>query len=122
VARYTENVIVDKPFVDVWRAVHMALTIHRWNIVNVRDNTFFLKERMSFETMLWRNPCRFGVHVRREDDTRTLIMFIGSTLGFGPLPKRRLRQVTAGLKAQILGVIDQLPDAPPEPAAPPAAP
>jgi hypothetical protein len=122
VARYTETVAIDKPFVDTWRAVHAALTIHNWNIVTVRDNTFFLKERMSFETMLWRNPCRFAVHVRREDDTHCTLYLVGSTLGFGPLPKGRLRKVTAVLKTQLLGTIAQIPDEPPEPAAPPAAP
>lgn len=121
-ARYTENLAVDKPFVDAWRAVHVSLTVHNWNIVTVRDNTFFLKERMSFETMLWRNPCRFAVHVRREDDTHCTLYLVGSTLGFGPLPKGRLRKVTAVLKTQLLGTIAQIPDEPPEPEAPPAAP
>jgi hypothetical protein len=120
VARYTENLAIDKPFVDTWRAVHAALTIHNWNIVAVRDNTFFLRERMSLTTMLWRNACRFAVHVRREDDTHCTMVLVGSTLGFGPLPKRRLRQVSDGLKAQLLGVIAQIPEEPPEPAAPPA--
>ena len=121
-AKYTENLAVDKPFVDTWRAVHVALTIHNWNIVTVRDNTFFLKERMSLETMLWRNPCRFAVHVRREDDTHCTVYLVGSTLGFGPLPKGRLRKVAAVLKTQLLGTIAQIPDEPPEPAASPAAP
>ena len=76
---------------------------------------------MSFETMLWRNPCRFAVHVRREDDTHCTLYLVGSTLGFGPLPKGRLRKVTAVLKTQLLGTIAQIPDEPPEPEAPPAA-
>ena len=109
-AKYTENFIADRPFADVWRAVHVALTVHNWNIVNVRDNTFFLKERLSFETMLWRNPCRFAVHVRREDDSRSQVFLIGSTLGFGPLPNGRLRRVSEVLKSQLLGTIAQIPE------------
>ena len=113
-ARYTENVIVDKPFADVWRAVHMALTLHRWNIVNVRDNTFFLKERLSFETMLWRNPCRFAVHVAGDGETRAKIHLIGSTLGFGPLPKGRIRRVAESLKGGVLGMIARIEPSPSE--------
>ena len=114
-AKFTENFIAEKPFADIWRAVHVALTFYNWNIVNVRDNTFFLKERLSFETMLWRNPCRFAVHVRREDDSRTQVFLIGSTLGFGPLPKGRLRRVSDILKNQLLGTIAQIPEEPDEP-------
>lgn len=104
-ARYTENIAVDKPFADAWRAVHAALLAHNWNIVNVRDNTFFLRERMSFETMLWRNPCRFGVHLAGDGENRTVIHLMGSTLGFGPLPKGRIRRVAAILKGQLLGAL-----------------
>jgi hypothetical protein len=102
VARYTENLIVDKPFELAWQRVRGALMAYNWNIVTVRDNTFFLKERMSFETMLWRNPCRFAVHLRPEDENRTLLHLMGSTLGFGPLPKGRVRRVTEILKNQLL--------------------
>lgn len=108
VARYTENIPIDKPFVDTWRAVHLALMAYNWNIVTVRDNTFFLKERMSITTMLWRNPCRFAVHVRREDDTHCTLFLVGSTLGFGPLPKGRIRQISAVLKSQLLAGIAQI--------------
>ena len=113
-AKYTENLAVDKPFADAWRAVHGALLSHNWNIVNVRDNTFFIKERLTFETMLWRNPCRFAVHVRREDDQRSMIYLIGSTLGFGPLPKGRVRRVAETLKGQLLANIARLPETQPE--------
>jgi hypothetical protein len=102
VARYTENIAVDKPFAEAWRRVQASLTAHDWNIVAVRDNTFFLKERMSFETLLWRNPCRFAVHLRPEEDNRTHIHLMGSTLGFGPLPKGRVRRVAEVLKGQLL--------------------
>jgi len=111
VARYTENVAVDKPFADAWRGVHGALVAYNWSIVTVRDNTFFVRERLSLTNMLWRNPCRFAVHVRREDDTRTLIYLIGSTLGFGPLPKGRVRRATEILKGQLLGALAQMPQA-----------
>jgi hypothetical protein len=104
-ARYTENISVDKPFADAWRAVHAGLLAHNWNIVNVRDNTFFLRERMSFETMLWRNPCRFAVHLAGDGETRTLIHLFGSTLGFGPLPKGRIRRIAEVLKGQLLAAI-----------------
>jgi hypothetical protein len=119
VARYTENLAVDKPFADTWRAVHMALVAHNWNIVNVRDNTFYVRERLSFTHMLWRNPCRFALHVRREDETRSVVYLIGSTLGFGPLPNNRIRQVAAVLKGQLLGVIARIE---PEPSAEDARP
>lgn len=114
VARYTENIPIDKSFVDTWRAVHLALMAYNWNIVTVRDNTFFLKERMSLTTMLWRNPCRFAVHVRREDDTHCTLFLIGSTLGFGPLPKGRIRQVSSVLKSQLLAAIAQIEPEKPE--------
>ena len=104
-ARYTENITVDKPFADAWRGVHAVLLAHNWNIVNVRDNTFFLRERLTFETMLWRNPCRFAVHLAGADDNRTVIHLIGSTLGFGPLPKNRVRRVAEVLKSQLLGAL-----------------
>jgi len=111
-ARYTENLAVDKPFADTWRAVHAALVAHNWNIVNVRDNTFYLRERLTFETMLWRNPCRFAVHVAGDGETRSVIHLFGSTLGFGPLPKGRIRRVAEVLKSQLLGVIAQIQPAP----------
>jgi hypothetical protein len=111
-ARYTESIAIDKPFADTWRAVHAALLAHNWNIVNVRDNTFFIRERMSFETMLWRNPCRFAIHVAGDGETRSAIHFIGSTLGFGPLPKGRIRRIAEVLKGQMLGVIAQIQPAP----------
>jgi hypothetical protein len=111
-ARYTESLAIDKPFADTWRAVHAALLAHNWNIVNVRDNTFYIRERMSFETMLWRNPCRFAIHVAGDGETRSAIHFIGSTLGFGPLPKGRIRRIAEVLKGQMLGVIAQIQPAP----------
>ncbi len=110
-ARYTETIAVDKPFADTWRAVHAALLAHNWNIVNVRDNTFFLRERMSFDTMLWRNPCRFAVHVAGDGETRSVLHLFGSTLGFGPWPKSRVRRVAEGLKSQLLGAIAHIPPA-----------
>ena len=104
-ARYTEIISVDKPFADAWRAVHAGLLAHNWNIVNVRDNTFYLRERMSFETMLWRNPCRFGIHLAGDGETRTSIHIFGSTLGFGPLPKGRIRRIAEVLKSQLLAAV-----------------
>ena len=112
-ARYTENLAVDKPFADTWRAVHAALVAHNWNIVNVRDNTFYIRERMSFETMLWRNPCRFAIHVAGNGETRSVVYLIGSTLGFGPLPKSRIRRIAEVLKGQILGMIARIEPTPP---------
>jgi hypothetical protein len=112
VARYTEIIAVDKPFPDAWRAVHAVLVAHNWNIVNVRDNTFFVRERLSLETMLWRNPCRFALHVRGQGEERSELHILGSTLGFGPLPKGRLRKVTAALKEQITGALARLADEP----------
>jgi hypothetical protein len=113
-ARYTEILAVDKPFADSWRAVHAALIQMNWRIVNVRDNTFFVRERLSFETMLWRNPCRFAVHVAGDGDTRSKIHLIGATLGFGPLAKGRVRRVGEGVKTHLLGVLSRLEPAPPE--------
>ena len=110
-AKYTENVAVDKPFADAWRGVHGALVAYNWNIVTVRDNTFFIRERLSITTMIWRNPCRFAVHLRREDDDHTLMFLVGSTLGFGPLPKGRVRRATEVLKGQLLGALAQIPQA-----------
>jgi hypothetical protein len=104
-ARYTEIIAVDKPFADAWRAVHGALLAHNWNIVNVRENTFFIRERFSFETMLWRNPCRFAVHLAGDGEERTNIHLIGSTMGFGPLPKGRIRRVAENVKKQLLAAI-----------------
>ena len=104
-ARYTEIIAVDKPFADAWRAVHGALLVHNWNIVNVRENTFFIRERFSFETMLWRNPCRFAVHLASDGEERTNIHLIGSTMGFGPLPKGRIRRVAENVKKQLLAAI-----------------
>jgi len=112
-ARYTEIVAVDKPFADAWRAVHAALLAHNWNIVNVRDNTFFVRERMSFETMLWRNACRFAIHVAGDGETRANIHLIGSTLGFGPLPKGRIRRIAETVKGQILGMVARMEPDPP---------
>ena len=113
-ARYTEIIDVDKPFADTWRAVHAALVAQNWNIVNVRQNTFFIRERFSFETMLWRNPCRFAVHVAGDGETRSKIHMIGSTLGFGPLPKGRVRRVAENLKGGLLGMIARIEPSPPE--------
>jgi hypothetical protein len=112
-ARYTEIVAVDKPFADTWRAVHAALVAHNWNIVNVRDNTFFVRERMSFETMLWRNSCRFAIHVAGDGETRANIHLIGSTLGFGPIPKGRIRRIAEAVKGQILGMVARIEPDPP---------
>ena len=112
-ARYTEIIAVDKPFADAWRAVHAALVAHKWNIVNVRDNTFFVRERMSFETMLWRNSCRFAIHVAGDGETRANIHLIGSTLGFGPIPKGRVRRIAEVVKGQILGMVAQIQTDPP---------
>lgn len=106
-ARYTENLTVDKSFEDAWRYVQGALVAHNWRIVNIQDNTFFLRERMSFETMLWRNPCRFAVHLAGESEGRTVIHLLGSTLGFGPLPKGRVRRVAEGLRGQLLAALAQ---------------
>lgn len=111
-ARYTESLAVDKPFADTWRGVHGALVAYNWNIVTVRDNTFFLRERMSLTTMLWRNSCRFAVHVSQDGDDRSVVHLIGSTLGFGPLPKGRVRKVATILKGQLLANLNR----PPEPA------
>jgi hypothetical protein len=108
VARYTENIAVDKPFADTWRAVHAALLAHNWNIVNVRDNTFFVRERMSFETMLWRNPCRFALHIAGDGEDRAVVYLLGSTLGFGPLPKGRIRRIAEVLKSQLRGAFAQI--------------
>ena len=112
-ARYTEILDVDKPFADTWRAAHAALVSANWNIVNVRNNTFFVRERFSFETMLWRNPCRFAIHVAGNGETRSKIHLIGSTLGFGPLPKGRIRRVAEGLKNALLGMIARIEPTPP---------
>jgi len=118
VAKYTEKLAIDKPFADTWRAVHAALVAHQWRIVNVRDNTFYLRERMSFTTMFWRNPCRFAVHVSQDGETQSIVYLLGSTLGFGPLPKNRIRHVAAALKSQILHVIARIQPAPAEDAQP----
>jgi hypothetical protein len=107
-ARYTETIAVDKPFADTWRAIHAALVAHNWNIVNVRDNTFYVRERLSFETMLWRNACRFAIHVAGDGETRANVHLFGATLGFGPLPKGRLRRVVEILKGQLLGMIARI--------------
>lgn len=112
-ARYTEILAVDKSFADAWRAVHAALVAHNWNIVNVRDNTFFVRERMSFETMLWRNSCRFAIHVAGDGETRANIHLIGSTLGFGPIPKGRIRRIAEVVKGQILGMVARIEPEPP---------
>ena len=117
-ARYTENLAVDKPFADAWRGVHAALLAQNWRIVNVRDNTFYLRERISFETMLWRNPCRFAIHVAAISETRCVLHLMGSTLGFGPLPKNRVRRVAEALKSQILGILAQIEPTPTESAKP----
>jgi hypothetical protein len=101
VARYTESITVDKPFEEAWQRVQVALMTNAWNIAAVRDNTFFIRERLSFEAMLWRNPCRFAVNLGRKDDASTIITVFGSTLGFGPFPKGRLRQVADVLKGQL---------------------
>ncbi len=111
-ARYTETIAVDKPFADTWRAVHAALVAHNWNVAGVRDNTFFIRERLSFETMLWRNSCRFAVHIAGDGDTRCNIHLVGSTLGFGPLPKGRIRRIAGVLKGQLLGVVARIEEAP----------
>ncbi|MCW5772075.1 MAG: hypothetical protein KIT16_10605 [Rhodospirillaceae bacterium] len=116
-AKYTESLTVDKPFEDTWQRVQGALMMYNWNIVAVRDYTFFLRERMSLETMLWRNPCRFAIQLVRADDARTYVNLIGSTLGFGPLPKGRVRRVAETLKSQLLAALaDPPPEAEPEPA------
>jgi hypothetical protein len=107
-ARYTESIAVDKPFADVWRALHAGLLANDWNVVGIRDNAFFVRERMSFTTMLWRNPCRFAVHVTRDGESRSVIHLVGSTLGFGPLPKGRIRQVTEILKSNLLAAVSRL--------------
>ena len=117
-ARYTENLAVDKPFAETWRAVHMALVAQQWRIVSMRDNTFYVRERISFTNMLWRNPCRFAVYVSQSGETRSLVHLIGATLGFGPLPKNRLRHVAAALKGQILHFVAQIQPAPAEDALP----
>lgn len=107
-AKYTESIAVDKPFADTWRAIHAALVAHQWRLVNVRDNTFYIRERLSFETMLWRNPCRFAIHVAGDGETRSVVHVFGATLGFGPLPKNRLRRVVDLLKGQMLGAIARI--------------
>jgi hypothetical protein len=111
-ARYTETIAVDKPFADTWRAIHAALVAHNWNLVNVRDNTFYIRERLSFETMLWRNACRFAIHVAGDGETRSNVHLFGSTLGFGPLPKNRLRRVVEILKGQLQGMIAKIEPSP----------
>lgn len=116
-ARYTENIVVAKPFEPVWLAVYAALRGYNWNVVTVRDNTYYIKERLSLETMIWRNPCRFAIHVAREDDANTRLFFMGSTLGFGPLPKGRIRRIMATLRAQVDAAVAQAEVEPAPPAA-----
>jgi hypothetical protein len=102
-ARSTEILLLDAPFERAWAVCNRVLSLGGWNISGVQNNTFFVRERLGLVDVFFRNPCRFALMVERTDDeTRTAIRLMGSTLGFGPLPKGRLRRLTELLKSQLL--------------------
>jgi hypothetical protein len=107
VAKSIETLILEKPFETVWDSCRRALSLGNWTIAAVQDNTFFLRERLGLVDVFFRNPCRFALRVEREDEGRTAIRLMGSTLGFGPLPKGRLRRVGELLKSQLLVELDR---------------
>ncbi len=107
VARYTETLTIDKPFATAWDDCRRALTLNPWTLSATQNNTFFIRERLGLIDLFFRNPCRFAVNLERAGEMRTTIHLSGATLGFGPLPKNRLRRSTAILKAQLLGELEK---------------
>ena len=101
-AKSVTSFVFEKPFELVWDACRRALSLGNWSVSGVQNNTFFLRERLGMIDVFFRNPCRFALMVEREDERRTSIRLMGSTLGFGPLPNGRLRRVGELLKSQLL--------------------
>ena len=112
-ARYTEIVAVDKSFPAAWTGAVTLLSAHPWRVVSVRDTTLFVRERLSLESMLSRNPCRFAVFIRPVESGGSELHIFGSTFGFGPIASGRIRKVTATLKEQMLAAIARA-EPPPE--------
>lgn len=84
-----------------------------WSITGVQNNTFFIRERIGILDMFFRNACRFAIVVQRIDDGKSTVLVWGTTFGFGPLPKARIRRSLAVLKSQLLVEIAK-PSEPPE--------
>ncbi len=107
VARYTESLTIDKPFEAAWDDCRRALTLNRWNLAAVQNNTFYIRERLGLVDLFFRNPCRFAVSLERAVEARTHVHLLGATFGFGPLPKGRIRRSIEILKAQLLTELDK---------------
>ena len=121
VARYTENFVVDKPLDDVRDACLRAFQFGRWQLLDASGQGFYVKERLDLVGMLMSYATRWAVFLRPLDEKRTQVELLGATMGFGPLPKGRLRQRYARLKSEIEAQIHAaIPVA--DPAADPAKP
>lgn len=101
-ARHTESFPVAGPVAKVANACRAALPGHGWKILNDAGWAFFLKEQLDMVGLLLSYPVKFAVLLREgDDDSQSTVELKGTTFGFGPIPKGKLRKKALELRALI---------------------
>jgi hypothetical protein len=107
-ARLTERFPMSLPVDTIAGACRAALPGRGWRVMNDAGWAFLLKEQLDLVGVFFSYPVKFAVFLREGDDeNETLVELTGTTLGFGPLPKGKLRKKAAALRAQIEAAVER---------------
>ncbi len=102
-SRHSDKFMLPLPLLEAAGACRAVIEADRWRVLDADPESryFLIKEPFDPIAMLFHQRSKVAIFLYEEPGEATRVELHGALFGLGPLPRRRVRKVTGGLRQAI---------------------